>query len=1057
MARQQSLKERTTELQYVEEPLLNQLNDLGWEIVRLEMHSQKPSESWREGFDEVVLLPKLRESLLKLNDWMEDDQIEDAVRDITSKITTKDLIEANKEVLNLILHGTTADKNRQTGLPSPTVRYIDFSESGIRENSFVAVSQFKVRIHNSDSHIIPDITLFINGLPVAIIECKSPQIKDPIYDAIDQLLRYSEQRSYKGEGNPKLFFYNQIMVATYGREAKFGTITTDNEPLFRNWLDPYPLTLNDLEHKASAPNNQQRLVAGMFSKENLLSIIRTFTIFSTTDDGKVIKIVSRYQQFRAVKKAVKKLLEGKNKAERSGIIWHTQGSGKSLTMMFMVREMYTHTELEKWKVVYLTDRTQLQGQLSETIVNAGLVLNIAETINELKGFLHEDNSNLVMGMIHKFQEKDAEATFPRLNPSPNILVMTDEAHRSLYKKLGANLQKALPNAALIGYTGTPIDKVEELFGEYIDKYTMREAIDDDVTLEIVYEGRTHDAEVIDKEEADNKFKDVFKDYTPEQWLEIIGSGTHNAYLDSTTTIEAKAKDMVDHYLSQVFPNGFKAQVVANSREAASRYQTAIEKALQEKIVELESRNPTKINLNVLREMKTAVIISGGGTNDYEHLKKHANPKQHKLDIANFKLSFEGDGNGNKGNVGFLIVNNMLLTGFDAPIEQVLYLDQIITAHNLLQAIARVNRVANENKEFGFVVDYVGIGKHLNEALTQYFEREAKEEIDEIIDNLQNKKDLIFNDLIAAKGKMQKFLADCGAIKYIEDYDEDALFDIFLDENLSFEFITNFKEFSRLLDALYPSPNALDFVKDFKMYSVINCIVEKHIGDWKRGKVSMKGISEKLRRIADEHLESLGVSQTIEPISILDESFLKKVEKRKSERTQAAEIEHAVRHFIDINFFEDSELYASFAEKLEEILTKFKNNWALIRQKLEELRQEIIKARNEPTHGLHARKQMPIFRRLKDMFFNEGELDEGQINLLVSLTISVFDLLETELKMIGFWDSPPARTRLKSEIQRILLNQEYWSKLPNLKQNYNAAITKVLEWAEANNDTIIYGK
>lgn len=1055
MARQQSLKERTTELQYVEEPLLKQLDGLKWDIVRLDMHNQKPSESWRESFDEVVLLPILRKSLLKLNDWMEDDQIEEAVRDITDRVGTGNLLDRNKEILDLLLSGTKADINHQTGIPSPKVSYIDFENP--LENSFIAISQFKVRRQNSEFHIIPDVTLFVNGLPVAIIECKSPQLKEPMFDAIDQLMRYSQQRGYDGEGNPKLFFYNQIMVATYGREAKFGTITTDNEQLFRNWLDPYPLTLNDLEHGASTPNNQQRLVAGMFSKENLISIIRTFTIFSTTDDGKVIKIVARYQQFRAVKKGVERLLNGRNKSERGGIIWHTQGSGKSLTMMFMVREMYTHTDLVKWKVVYLTDRTQLEGQLSETIVKAGLNLKVADSIDELKEFLKQDTSDLVMGMIHKFQEREAEATFPRLNASQNILVMTDEAHRSLFKKLGANLQRALPNATLVGYTGTPIDKVEELFGDYIDKYTMREAVDDDVTLEIVYEGRTHEAEVTERDAADRKFRNVFKDYTPEQWLEILSGNTYNAYLDSEVTIAAKAEDMVEHYLDHVFPNGFKAQVVANSREAAVRYQKAIDAALMKKIRELESKDSTQVDLDTLKRLKTAVIISGGGTNDPEHLKKHTNKQQHDKDIANFKLSFEGDGNGNQGDIGFLIVNNMLLTGFDAPVEQVLYLDRIITAHNLLQAIARVNRVAGENKEFGFVVDYVGVGDYLTEALTQYFEREAKEEIENLVETLQNKKDSINNDLIAEKRKMQEFLNRIGATAYIENYDEDALFDIFLDEDLSFEFITIFREFSRLLDALYPSPDALDFVKDFKTYSVINAVVEKHVGNWKRGKVSMKGVSEKLRKIADEHLESLGVSQTIEPISILDESFLKKVEKRKSERTQAAEIEHAVRHFIDINFLEDSELYASFAEKLEEILTKFKNNWALIRQKLEELRQEIIKARNEPTYGLHARKQMPIFRRLKDIFFSQRELSEDQINLLVGLTLTIYELLETELKMIAFWDSPPARTRLKSEIQRILLSRDNWNKLSNLQQNYNAVISKILEWAESNNDTIIHGK
>ena len=207
--------------------------------------------------------------------------------------------------------------------------------------------------------------------------------------------------------------------------------------------------MNDLEHGSSSPNDQQRLVAGMLDRDNLLDIIRTFTLFSTNEKGEIIKVVGRYQQFRAVKLAVKRLLEGKTPRERSGIIWHTQGSGKSLTMMFMVREMYRHPSLSKWKVVFVTDRTQLENQLSETSQSIGFSVKVADSIKELKELLATDSSDLVMAMIHKFREVDLKETFPELNPSPNILVMTDEAHRSQYSMLGANLDKGIPNSARI--------------------------------------------------------------------------------------------------------------------------------------------------------------------------------------------------------------------------------------------------------------------------------------------------------------------------------------------------------------------------------------------------------------------------------------------------------------------------------------------------------------------------------------------------------------------------------------------------------------------------------
>ena len=291
----------------------------------------------------------------------------------------------------------------------------------------------------------------------------------------------------------------------------------------------------------------------MMDRDNLLDLIRTFTIYSTNSKGEMIKVVARYQQFRAVKLAVMRLLNGKNPRERSGIIWHTQGSGKSLTMMFMVREMYRHPSLSKWKVVFITDRTQLEQQLAETSQSIGFTVKPADSIKVLKDLLRSDASDLVMAMIHKFREADLTETFPELNNSPFILVMTDEAHRSQYSRLAANLDKGIPLATRIGYTGTPIDKTERVFGDYIDKYTMRQAIADGVTLEIVYEGRTHNAEVPDQAGMDAKFADVFSDYNLQQRMEILGYGSRTAYLEADTTIEAKAKDMVQHYLTHVFP------------------------------------------------------------------------------------------------------------------------------------------------------------------------------------------------------------------------------------------------------------------------------------------------------------------------------------------------------------------------------------------------------------------------------------------------------------------------------------------------------------------------
>ena len=441
-------------------------------------------------------------------------------------------------------------------------------------------------------------------------------------------------------------------------------------------------------------------------------------------------------------------------------------------MMFMIREMYRHVALSNWKVVFVTDRTQLEGQLNETSRSIGFTVKVAGSIKQLKELICADTSDLVMAMIHKFREADLTETFPLLNDSPHILVMTDEAHRGQYKLLRANLDKGIPNASHIGYTGTPIGKTERVFGDYIDKYTMRQSIEDGVTLEIVYEGRTHNAEAPDQEGMDQAFADMFSDYCLKERLEILGYGSRDAYFESESTIEAKARDMAGHYLTHVFPNGYKAQVVATSREAAARYKKHIDAALQVKTESLQTASPHGPGLEQLKNLQTDVIISGDH-NDLPHIKAYADDSRHTRSIKSFKLGFGGQDEGVTGDMGILIVNNMLITGFDAPVEQVMYLDKVITGHNLLQAIARVNRVGGDTKDKGFVVDYVGVGHHLKKAIETYDEREQKE----IIDTLSFPEEEL-RSLQNSHAEITGLLKKHGLTDFT---DHDAFFDVFYDE------------------------------------------------------------------------------------------------------------------------------------------------------------------------------------------------------------------------------------------------------------------------------------
>ncbi|MCK4661721.1 MAG: type I restriction endonuclease subunit R [Bacteroidales bacterium] len=1040
----------------VEQPLMEQLIGLGWnngdnEVLELKMQ-QTPEQSYRTAFSEVVIQPKLRASLKKINPFLTVGQIDEVVRKITA-FSKSSLLENNQQVLNLLLENTTVSKNEKTGELSPTIRFIDFEN--VENNIFTAISQFKVKISGTDHHIIPDVVLFINGLPVVVIEAKSPKTKEPIPEAIDQLLRYSEQRGNTGEGSKKLFYYNQFIITTCRTEAKFGTISTHTPKYFYRWTDPYPKILNDLKHGKSSPNDQQRLVAGMLDRKNLLDIIRVFTIFIIDDKGKKIKIVGRYQQFRAVKLATKKLIEGKNPLERGGIIWHTQGSGKSLTMMFLVREMKLKPEFMSWKIIFVTDRTQLENQLAETGQSVGFTIKLANFINpkanpngkSLKELLANDNSDLVMAMIHKFQE-NGELTgfelFPELNKSANILIMTDEAHRSQYSILAANLDIAMPNATSIGFTGTPTGKTEKKYKDYIDKYTMRQSIDDGVTLEIIYEGFTHNAEIPDREGMDKKFADVFGDYQLIERLQILGFGSRNAYLDSINTIRAKSKNMVSHYVENIFSNKFKAQIVANSREATVRYKVAIDEALKEKIAELVVDNPMKIDVETLKKMEVAVVISGSH-NDELHIKAFTNKQYHKKSIKRFKLPFdkfdEGENSVN-GNIGIVIVNNMLLTGFDAPIEQVIYLDRVIIAHNLLQAIARVNRIGPEGKNKGFVIDYVGVGHHLKKALEIYAEKELQEVLDCISDG-----DEELNDLIKTHKELWDFLKE----NDLDDLtDIDAFFDVFYDEDIRFEYIKLYKTLTICFNNVLPRKEAMNFFQDWKSFTEINVLANKHFRD---NRFSMKGIPPKLRGIADEFLTSKGIEQKVAPISIIADDFQKGVNTKKRTKTKAAEVEHAIRHYIDINIDEDPELFVSFSQALQEILENFKGNWKVIYEELEKLRQKIKDREKEKTYGLDRKKQMPFFRVLKAELFDNRKLNEDEIAQNVNLTQHIFNLVSNELKLTGFWDSSPAQSKLKAEIQKLLLSKEF-SKIPNIILKRKELISRIMEISKANHFRII---
>jgi type I restriction enzyme R subunit len=1017
---------RLNELEQVEEPLLRQLERLGWRILRGDKYD--PASTLRESFSDVIIESELLTALRQINPWMEEEQIAAMVHRIQTP-QANGLLKANEEILDLLLEGWPADINHQTREKSPNVRFLDFSYSA--NNRFLAVSQFKLNVPGTEKHIIPDIVLFVNGLPLVVIECKSPTIADPLGEAVEQLKRYANRRGMV-EGNEKLFWYNQFQVATYRQKCCYSTITGELEH-YIEWKDPYPYQLADIDTEGGEiVNSQQVLVQGMLSPINLMDIIHSFTVFANDDKGRIIKLVPRYQQYRTARKIITRLKEKNTPAEKGGIVWHTQGSGKSLTMMFVVRAMFHDPSLNQYKIVFITDRTDLEKQLGDTAQSVGYSLKKASSIATLKEYLRSPTPDLVMGMIHKFQENELKQQFPQLNASDKILVMIDEAHRTQYKLLGANLQVALPNAVRVAFTGTPIEKTELTFGQYIDQYSVRQAVEDGVTVEIVYEGRTHKGSVTDKEEMNRRFEDVFSAVDKDERQLILDRYTWRAYLEAEEVIRDKAADMLDHYLDQVFPNRFKAQVVAVSRLAAIRYKRALDELIKDKAQHFRGSIE---DLELLKRLKVEVVISGTNNDDAVY-KPFIDENQHERVIASFKLPFDQTNDaGVSGDVGILVVQSMLITGFDAPIEQVMYLDNVIKEHNLLQAIARVNRVSR-NKSCGYIVDYVGVAHHLREALSVFDEKDANEILSVVIDQSADKDNLKY-----IHSQMKDFFKQFDA----NLNDIDACVDILADDEVRDEFISLLRTFNKAIDRVLPDPEALRFVHDLRMLSWIS---ESARNRYRDEKLSIRDASRKIREIVDEFLISKGVDPKIPPLPIFSDAFKAKIRLNKTTRATTEEITTAIREHISENYETDPEFYDRLGEKLEKVLADYRDNWDKLAKELEEVLQTLEKGRaEENNYGLNPKTELPFLALLKREIYGTCEFQELSVedqNRLLSTTNDILEIVHRETQQVDFWENYPSQKRLKSFILTHLLMT--FKDKPDFVRNRNQVAQKIIELA-----------
>ena len=768
-----SIQDRLDELSVVELPFLRQLAAMGWTHVE---GADEDAASGRKDFhllgrtdfQQTLLRDRLEAALRRLNknedgsEWLDDRRINQAISQI-ERPTAKDFIAINEEVHDKIVRGVNV--SGPAGEHERRVRFLGFEDGD--QNNLIAVNQFRVDPPGAigdRGFIVPDIVLFVNGIPLVVIEAKSPAVTDPLATAIDQLRRYANRRvPEENEGAEKLFWTNHLLVPTDYYEARAGAVSAHPDD-YLPWRDVKPATMEQVRGELDkAPGaelvQQELLAAGLLRPAHLLDSLRCFTVFMTTDEGVRIKAVPRYQQFRSVHLALNRLRDGKTRREdgmtdrRGGIIWHTQGSGKSLTMVFLIKKLRTLPELRRFKVVVVTDRTDLEDQLSKTAKLAGQVMRVARNSETAKIQLGRQEPDLVFVMIQKLQERNEERNtqeivfvddtenlqvgkgaevrsggmvtrigerpaFPVLNESEYILVLIDEAHRSHTSGLHQNLLEALPNAARIGFTGTPIEerskkKTREIFGAYIDRYLLRDAEADGAIVKILYEGRELKANLTDRRTLDQLFDATFTRKSAEERERIkVRYATRTRVLNAADPLYAKAIDVLRHYITNILPNDLKGQLVASSRELAVQYVEALNAARDQIVEAIEGAADILRDIDLeaaqnaggdvgflaaalphvetIRALEFAAVISVDH-NDLPTLKVWGGATETKHRIKRFKRPLSHDP------LAILVVKSKLLTGFDAKVEQAMYLDRAISGRSFFRrSPARTELVSRQS-------------------------------------------------------------------------------------------------------------------------------------------------------------------------------------------------------------------------------------------------------------------------------------------------------------------------------------------------------------------------
>ena len=914
------MRGRGGEWQLAERPTLEYLKFLGYEFVPPEQH-----DDLRGSDNQVLFRPHLVSALRSLNGISQSDAAA-AFSELSGKVDNEEWTGLLRGSFSRVVEGHRTQK---------TLRLIDFLEPG--NNHFAVTHQLYVAAEKSR---IPDVVVYVNGIPLVVIEAKSPlNHKDKTGEAFEQIKQYERDI-------PRLFYTNAFNIVTDGTTVLYGA-TGASSKMYGYWRDSYP------QDDDAFDSELNKGLWCLLEPGRLLDLLAHFIVFErerNVGTGVTVKKIARYQQYRAVNKMVDRVVEGRHKR---GLIWHTQGSGKSLTMVFAALKLKHHHTIQSPvlanpNLLVLTDRKDLDKQITNTFFATGLPypVNVGSIAGLRKRVGSGVDGQTLLSTIHKLD--GSKTAVPK---SGNWIVIVDECHRTQERALGAYLRATLPDATFFGFTGTPIRKDDKdtyvnfgVDGEsYLDKYSVDDSVRDNATVPIRYTSRKAEWQ-IDEARIDVLFDSLFADLSDKKREEIKARGVQLADLvHHPKRVELIAFDVWNHFKGYAMPDGFKAQLVAYDREAVVLYKKALDALIAS---EYEKKGLSAEDALQKADDVSACVYSKSQEDDkpsedgYRSMVRECLVDWYVDDSAEvevkerFKNPYE--------NPQILIVCDKLLTGFDAPVESVMYLDKPLKEHSLLQAIARTNRVYDAKKKHGLIVDYIGVSRRLDEALESY----RGEDVVNVMRDLGE----LRSELKAAHRAVLAYVKGTRRTGKNLKAEYDKLVSSLGTEDEWIIFQGKVRKFISLYEAMSPDPIVLEMSDDLKWFA--NFLLYGRQVFEKKESIDHGEYSEKIRTMLRDHVNVTGLTTLIKLRTVIDGEFWKDFEDcpddEDSQRSAALKKTTELRKMTEARLAENYHQYARFSEKLKELIERMGDDQVSWSEKLKAVEQYARELEEEAT-------------------------------------------------------------------------------------------------------------